>query len=134
MIRLDCAIGGLVGGGSASSQMGSALVNLLKGGGQQGDSRQSGGPGGMTGGVGRGPGGGMTGGGLGGPVSSFEQDGLGHTAQSWVGMDRTRRSRPISWEPSLGRTSHRTWRDRPAWSRTTYCRSSANTFRMPCTA
>ena len=66
--------------------MGGVLMSLL-GGGQAGGMGQ-GGQGfgaqqGMGGGMG-GMGGGMAGG-LGGLVSSFEQAGLGHIAQSWIG-------------------------------------------------
>ena len=71
---LDTVLGGLMGGGG-SSPMGGVLGSLL-GGGQQGGMQQ----GGMMG-----QGGGMMGGGIGGLVSQFEQAGLGHIAQSWVG-------------------------------------------------
>jgi uncharacterized protein YidB (DUF937 family) len=68
---LDQVLGGLMGGaGGSSSPMGGVLASLLGGG-------QSGGMGAQ--GIG-----GM-GGGLGGLVSQFEQAGLGHVAQSWVG-------------------------------------------------
>ena len=65
---LDTVLGGLMGGGAgASSPMGGVLGGLL-GGGQAG---------GMAAGMG--------GGGLGGLMSQFQQGGLGHIAQSWVG-------------------------------------------------
>lgn len=66
---LDSVIGNLVGGGTggSSSPMGQILSGLL-GGGQAG---AMGNPG--------------MGGGLGGLVSQFQQAGLGHIAQSWVG-------------------------------------------------
>ncbi len=67
---LDSVIGSLMGSGGSAAPMGGVLTSLLGGGGQ-------------AGGVGMG-GQGM-GGGLGGLVSSFEQAGLGHIAQSWVG-------------------------------------------------
>lgn len=68
---LDQVIGGLMGGGAgASSPMGGILSGLLGGGGQMG-------------GLAQGLGG--AGGGIGGLVSQFEQAGLGHVAQSWVG-------------------------------------------------
>ena len=76
---LDTVLGGLMGGGGGASPIQGALMGLL-GGGQQGGQQ----PGGMMGG-GQGMGGMMGGGGLGGLVSSFEQAGLGHIAQSWVG-------------------------------------------------
>ena len=66
---LDSVLGGLMGGNSGgSSPMGGVLGGLLGGGGMGGQAT----------------GGGM-GGGLGGLVSQFEQAGLGHIAQSWVG-------------------------------------------------
>ncbi len=65
---LDSVLGGLMGGSAgASSPMGGVLGSLL-GGGQSG---------GMGAGIG--------GGGLGGLMSQFQQGGLGHIAQSWVG-------------------------------------------------
>lgn len=73
---LDSVIGGLLGGsGGNSSPIGGILSSLL-GGGHSGMPGQQQAPG-MSGGT--------IGGGLGGLVSSFEQAGLGHIAQSWVG-------------------------------------------------
>jgi uncharacterized protein YidB (DUF937 family) len=62
---LDSVIGNLLGGsaGSASSPMGSVLSNIL-GGGQSGTAGQ---------------------GGLGGLLTQFQNAGLGHIADSWVG-------------------------------------------------
>ena len=69
---LDTVLGSLMGGaGGSASPMGNVLSGLLGGGGQQG-------------GMGMAQGGGM-GNGLGGLISQFEQAGLGHVAQSWVG-------------------------------------------------
>jgi len=66
---LDSVLGGLMGGNAgASSPMGGVLGNLLGGGGQSG-----------------GIGAGMGSSGLGGLMSQFQQGGLGHIAQSWVG-------------------------------------------------
>ena len=62
---LDSVLSGLTGGGNASPIQG--VLSSLLGGGQGSAS------------------GGAMGGGLGGLVSSFEQAGLGHIAQSWVG-------------------------------------------------
>ena len=77
---LDQVIGGLMGGaGANASPIQGVLMNML-GGGQQGGYQQ---PGGFAG-QGMPAGGGM-GGGLGGLVSSFEQAGLGHLVQSWIG-------------------------------------------------
>jgi uncharacterized protein YidB (DUF937 family) len=69
---LDSVIGGLLGGnaGGSSSPMGNILSSLL-GGGQAGGTGNAG-LGGMPGG-------------LGGLISQFENAGLGHVAQSWVG-------------------------------------------------
>ena len=68
---LDQVLGGLMGGGGGSP-MQSVLMGLL-GGGQQGGTQAP--PQGSM----------MGGGGLQGLLSSFQQAGLGHIAQSWVG-------------------------------------------------
>ncbi len=83
---LDQVIGGLMGGGGGGggSGMQGVLMNMLGGGGgqQQGGMQQ----GGMASQQqGQGLGGMMGGGGLGGLMASFQQAGLGHVAQSWVG-------------------------------------------------
>ncbi len=77
---LDSVLGGLLGGsaGGASSPMGNILSGLL--GGQMGGTANPG-----MGGLGGGGMGGLGGGGLGGLISQFENAGLGHIAQSWVG-------------------------------------------------
>ena len=82
---LDQVIGGLMGGGGGgnASPMGGVLSSLLGGGGQQQSSM--GGQGAM-GGMGGG-------GGVGGLLSMFEQAGLGHVAQSWVGNGQ---NQPVS--------------------------------------
>ena len=85
---LDSVLGSLMGGGQggASSPMAGILGSLLGGG-------QAGGQGGGMGqGMGQAMGGGL-GGGLGGLVSQFEQAGLGHVAQSWVGNGQ---NQPVS--------------------------------------
>ncbi len=70
---LDSVLGGLMGGNQGgSSPMGGVLSSLLGGGGQMGGQSQGMGGQGM-------------GGGIGGLMSQFEQAGLGHIAQSWVG-------------------------------------------------
>ena len=76
---LDQVLGGLMGGGAGASPIQGVLSSLL-GGGQQGGM-------GMVG-----QGAGMTGG-LGGLISQFEQAGLGHVAQSWVGNGQ---NQPVS--------------------------------------
>ncbi len=80
---LDQVIGGLMGGGGGGgSPMQGILMNML-GGGQQG--QQQGGMAQGMGNQGMAGGGMMGGGGLGGLLASFQQAGLGHVAQSWVG-------------------------------------------------
>ncbi len=78
---LDSVLGSLLGGsqqqGGAASPLGGILSSVL-GGGQQNDQQQGGA--GM-GGAGMG---GMAGG-LGGLLSQFQNAGLGHIAQSWIG-------------------------------------------------
>ncbi len=85
---LDSVLGGLMGGGQggASSPMGNILGSLLGGGAQGGGMGQA-----MGGGMGQAMGG--MGGGLGGLMSQFEQAGLGHIAQSWVGNGQ---NQPVS--------------------------------------
>ena len=80
---LDSVIGGLMGGagGGAGSPMGGVLMNMLGGGRGMGGGMAGQGRGGGMAGQGMG---GM-GGGLGGLLQNFEQAGLGHVAQSWVG-------------------------------------------------
>ncbi len=67
---LDSVLGGLLGGnnGGTSSPLGNILSSLLTGGGQSGLNNAGG-----------------MGGGLGGLISQFQNAGLGHVAQSWVG-------------------------------------------------
>lgn len=67
---ISSVIGSLMGGGAgnSSSGIGGVLSNLLGGGGQDSSMGNQ-----------------STGGGLGGLLSKFEQGGLGHIAQSWVG-------------------------------------------------
>ncbi len=84
---LDQVLGGLMGGGSGGSPMQNVLMNML-GGGQQGGQTM--------------PGQGMGGGGLGGLLSSFEQAGLGHVAQSWVGNGPNQPVSPQQLQSVLG--------------------------------
>ncbi len=82
---LDSVIGGLLGGGTgASSPMGSVLSSILGGGQSEAN------PGTLGGG-----------GGLGGLLQQFQSAGLGHVAQSWVGMGQINRSHPTSFRMSL---------------------------------
>ena len=79
---LESIVGNLLGGnggqggnqGAGGSGLG-GIVSSVLGGGQ----------GGMCGMGGGGMGGGAMGGGLGGLMSQFQQAGLGHIAQSWIG-------------------------------------------------
>ncbi len=76
---LDTILGGLMGGsGNSGSPIQSVLMNML-GGGQQAGAQQGGMQSGSV------AGGQAMSGGLGGLVSAFEQAGLGHVAQSWIG-------------------------------------------------
>ncbi len=76
---LDSVLGSVMGGAGASPIQG--VLSSILGGGQQGGM-------GMAG-----QGAGMAGGGLGGLISQFEQAGLGHVAQSWVGNGQ---NQPVS--------------------------------------
>ena len=79
---LDSVLGGLMGGaGGNASPMGGVLSSLLGGGGQQG-------------GIGMAQGGGL--------VSQFEQAGLGHIAQSWVGNGPNQSVSPQQLQSVLG--------------------------------
>ena len=82
---LDSVLGSVLGGNAASSPLGGVLGSLLGGsgtggmlgslmGGQQ-QPAQQGGIGGALGGLG----------GLGGLLAQFQQAGLGHVAESWMG-------------------------------------------------
>lgn len=83
---LDTVIGGLMGGsGGGASPMGGVLSSLLGGGQQQG---QQGG-GGMAGG-------------LGGLMSSFQQAGLGHIMDSWVGNGANQSVSPSQLQSVFG--------------------------------
>ncbi len=88
---LDQVIGGLMGGGvgGGGSPMGGVLSSLLGGGSQQGVGQQGMGMGGQPGGVG-------------GLMSMFEQAGLGHIAQSWVGNGPNQPVSPDQLQNVLG--------------------------------
>ncbi len=88
---LDSVVGSLMGGaGGTASPMAGVLMNMLGGGGAQAGGMGGQNMGGQSmggqsmGGQSMGGMGGMAGG-LGGLVSSFEQAGLGHVVQSWIG-------------------------------------------------
>ncbi len=75
------------GGGGAMGGMGGVLGGLL--GGMGGGQQQAGGMGGM-------------GGGIGGLVSQFENAGLGHIAQSWVGNGQNQSVSPDQLQSVFG--------------------------------
>ena len=81
---LDQVIGGLMGGAGSGSPMSGVLSSLL-GGQQAGMGTQAG-----------------MGGGLGSLVSMFEQAGLGHIAQSWVGNGPNQPISPDQLQSVLG--------------------------------
>jgi uncharacterized protein YidB (DUF937 family) len=87
---LDSVIGGLMGGQGGSSPMAGVLMNLL-GGGQGAGSRLE------TQGVGA-----QGQGGLSGLLASFEQAGLGHVAQSWVGTGKNQQVTPDQLQQVFG--------------------------------
>ena len=91
---LDQVLGGLMGGSGGSSPLQGVLMNMLGGGqqggmGNQGTSDQGTASPGMSGG-------------LGGLLSSFEQAGLGHIAQSWVGNGPNQSVSPQQLQSVLG--------------------------------
>ena len=97
---LDTVLGGLMGGGGGNaSPMQGVLMNML-GGGQQG--QQQGGMAQGMGNQGMAGGGMMGGGGLGGLLASFQQAGLGHIAQSWVGNGPNQPVSPDQLQSVLG--------------------------------
>ena len=94
---LDSVLGNILGGGGgASSPIGGVLSSMLGGGSMGGMGGQPGAMGGI-GGMGAGGGGG-----LGGLVSSFEQAGLGHLTQSWVGNGPNQPVSPDQLQGVLG--------------------------------
>ncbi len=86
---LDGILGSVLGGSSNAGPLQSILGSVLGGG--QAQQQQQGGLGGTLGGLLGGGGG--AGGGLGGLLGQFQQAGLGHVAQSWVG---TGQNQPVS--------------------------------------
>ena len=86
---LDQIVGGLTGGAGGASPIQGVLMNMLNGNQQQnatGFGSQSGG----------------TAGGLGNLISSFEQAGLGHIVQSWVGNGPNQPVSPQQMQTVLG--------------------------------
>ncbi len=85
---LDQVLGGLMGGSGGASPIQGVLMNKLGGGQQSGTGMavQSGG----------------WGGGLGGLVSSFQQAGLGHIVESWIGNGQNQPVSPQQLQTVLG--------------------------------
>ena len=106
MSMLDSILGTVMGGNNAaSSPMGGILGSLLGGGG--------GGAGGMLGGLLGGgqqqPQQGGMGGGLGGLLSQFQNAGLGHIAQSWVGNGPNQQVSPDQLQQVFGQQQVNQW-------------------------
>jgi uncharacterized protein YidB (DUF937 family) len=97
---LDQVLGGLMGGSGGASPIQGVLMNML-GGGQQGGGQQ----GGMAG-AGQG-----MGGGLGGLLSSFQQAGLGHLAESWIGNGQNQPVSPQQLQSVFGQNQVQTMAD-----------------------
>ena len=85
---LDTVVGDLMNSAQANPAMGSTLMNML-GGGQQGSNPQQPGMPGMAGG-------------LGGLMSTFEQAGLGHLVQSWIGQGPNQPVSPQQLQSAFG--------------------------------
>ena len=90
---LESVVGDLMQGSGGSAPMGGVLSSLL--GGQMGAGSQQ--PP-----LGQAQGTGMAGGGLAGILSAFEQAGLGHIAQSWVGTGPKQAVSPEQLQNVLG--------------------------------
>jgi uncharacterized protein YidB (DUF937 family) len=90
---LESVVGDLMQGSGGSAPMGGVLSSLL--GGQMGAGSQQ--PP-----LGQAQGTGMAGGGLAGILSAFEQAGLGHIAQSWVGNGPNQAVSPEQLQNVLG--------------------------------
>jgi uncharacterized protein YidB (DUF937 family) len=87
---LESVVGDLMQG-SGGSQMGSVLTNLLSE--QSNGESQQASPGQASGGAG---------GGISGILAAFEQAGLGHIAQSWVGNGPNKPVSPDQVQSALG--------------------------------
>jgi uncharacterized protein YidB (DUF937 family) len=88
---LDQLLGGLMGSAGGGSPIQGVLMNMLGGGQQGGQGFGAQGMGGQ----------GMAGG-LGGLLSSFQQAGLGHIAESWVGNGPNQSVSPQQLQSVLG--------------------------------
>lgn len=108
---LDGILGSVLGGNSNAGPLQSILGSVLGGGGQAqqqqgGQMPQQGGLGGALGGM---LGGGGAGGGLGGLLGQFQQAGLGHVAQSWVGNGQNQQVSPDQLNQVFGDQQVNQW-------------------------
>lgn len=95
---LDNVLGGLAGSGGNASPLQGVLMSLLAG--QAGQGATGGGMAGALGGMLGGQGSSTNG--LAGLIGRFEQAGLGHVAQSWVGTGPNQPVSPQQVESALG--------------------------------
>ncbi len=102
---LDGILGSVLGGSSNAGPLQSILGSVLGGGGQ---AQQQGGLGGALGGM-LGGGGGGAGGGLSGLLGQFQQAGLGHVAQSWVGNGQNQQVSPDQLNQVFGDQQVNQW-------------------------
>jgi len=103
---LDGILGSVLGGSSNAGPLQSILGSVLGGGGQA--QQQQGGLGGALGGM-LGGGGGGAGGGLSGLLGQFQQAGLGHVAQSWVGNGQNQQVSPDQLNQVFGDQQVNQW-------------------------
>ena len=101
---LDGILGSVLGGSSNAGPLQSILGSVLGGG--QAQQQQQGGLGGALGGM---LGGGGAGGGLGGLLGQFQQAGLGHVAQSWVGNGANQQVSPDQLHQVFGDQQVNQW-------------------------
>lgn len=99
---LDGILGSVLGGSSNAGPLQSILGSVLGGGQAQ---QQQGGLGGALGGML----GGGAGGGLGGLLNQFQQAGLGHVAQSWVGTGPNQQISPDQLNQVFGDNQVNQW-------------------------
>jgi uncharacterized protein YidB (DUF937 family) len=106
---LDGILGSVLGGSSNAGPLQSILGSVLGGGQAQqqpgGQVQQQGGLGGTLGGML----GGGAGGGLGGLLGQFQQAGLGHVAQSWVGNGQNQQVSPDQLNQVFGDQQVNQW-------------------------
>ena len=100
---LDGILGSVLGGNSNAGPLQSILGSVLGGG--QAQQQQQGGLGGALGGLL----GGGAGGGLGGLLGQFQQAGLGHVAQSWVGTGPNQQVSPDQLNQVFGDQQVNQW-------------------------